>query len=257
MEKLVYFIWAFWIIVIIGVIISIVMAYWWITIPIIAIALIITLAFYMHKKGGSNSVKNTCDSFLADNNEILTQLSSEYYEAVKRFIESCPKFHFTLHNATFRAGFELFNKNDFCLYFLEKDGLPTLIRTPILSSEKEIQSNFTFFINQLKQRISTQWTGDDEMLDAVVYLVFRNNLITYFYHQYIDMYNCETIEELCSKFGIGNVDSSLYTYYHLYTTDINAPIIPAYKSVCSLVCTTFDNIKRKELEKAYFDTDNQ
>ena len=237
-------IWAFWIIVAIGIVIAAVIVYWWLLIPAVIMLAVAAASIYSSCKTKKKpKEKEQGISYIKSKKKFISKLTAACYEETGNFIESCPENYFSLNDFQNKSvGYELFNKNSLCASYLEMDGFPTVaFFNRVLEKDKKSYDKFSVFIKGLKKQISPEWS-DADTLDAVVYLVFRNNLIKYFYNQYIEQFNCETIKDLCSKCGKGNVDGSMFTYYFIYKNNINQPIVPMYNSICSKIQTEFENI---------------
>lgn len=119
----------------------------------------------------------------------------------------------------------------------------------------KLQNLTKFFVSGLKKRILDQAEWDDEAtLPVAIYLIIRNNVIKYHYKWYIEENDYRNIEDFCRYQNDEQIElyKIYFTYFYIYTTDINRPFVETYHKICSKIDEEKEKQKQEDLENSLF-----
>ena len=291
MDGLVKLIWAFWIIVIVGIIVAVVAYYWWILIPVGIIAVVaIPASIISHKNNKKKEAEKRLffenlnrqeenrqheemlkgKKYLEDNAEKLKELIDKYYQSVYNFVENITdvshdvfanvdnKFPETPNDtniliAPYWQSASLLLKTKF-----KHDGFGFYNYDSVRAGYDNIDKlqNLTeLFISGLKRRIKEQneW-ADAYTFPIALYLIIRNNVIKYHHDLYVEEIGYESIEEFCRYQSDTQIEDykEYFAHYYIFKNDINLPFVETYNDLCVKIEAEKKKQEKENLENALF-----
>lgn len=134
-----------------------------------------------------------------------------------------------------------------------KDGLE-FTESDNADMNKKIQDITTFFVSELKNRIINKEWQDNFTLPLLLYFIIRNSVIKYYHDKYVEKLGYESLEEFCLTYpnATSSVATIYYTYYKIYETNIDLPLMDTYQKICEEAKEIIKVQKQKKLENDLF-----
>ena len=196
-------------------------------------------------------------------NEHKNALIEKYSEAVFNFIEKIrvsgytPFIYVFKGQITPQSSILVYPYRDINSQILRenilKDGLE-FTESDNVDMNKKIQDITKFFVSELKNRIINKEWQDHFTLPLLLYFIIRNNVIKYYHDKYVEKLNYESLDEFCLFYpnATSSVATIYYTYYKIYETNIDLPLMDTYQKICEEAKEIIKVQKQKKLEDDLF-----
>lgn len=198
--------------------------------------------------------------------EELKKLIDQYYSAVCNYIESLPfKPFLELNDIESEFSPRLIvsqywnNSSDLLRYYIKEDKFVPGEVDGLTDEMKLVQENTRIFVSELMDRISSSW-NDNETISSAVYFIIRNNIIRRYHDILHDDGICTITDLIENTEGLSDeatmcTAKAFYTYYWLYTNDINLSIKSTYDRLSEEIDKQYE-IYLLQAKKDYFFSDN-
>lgn len=139
-------------------------------------------------------------------------------------------------------------------YFFEKDEIQYIENAKNYTYIQRNTKLTETFISGIKQRLlqANEW-DDEETFETALYLILRTNAIKHQHDEYQSTIGYETLEELYLNEKYNDLPSD-FSFYYIYETDINLPIVETTLALQKEYKNVIEQIQTKEMEKDLFES---